>query len=138
MVRKSLTPSPRRRRPRCVQGITQRFRMGHGNLYITVNFGDDGMPFEVFGNLGKAGGCDSASIEGLTHLVSLALQLGAPVPRIVKKLRGISCCPCWEDGILVKSIPEALALALERNSTSAVLEEVNRPNLGDEESKPIK
>ena len=52
-----LTP---RERPRQIRRITERLRTGHGNMYVTVNYDEDDAPFEVFGNLGKAGGGDSA------------------------------------------------------------------------------
>ena len=29
-------------RPRLMNGVTERFRTGHGNMYVTLNFGDDG------------------------------------------------------------------------------------------------
>jgi ribonucleoside-diphosphate reductase alpha chain len=38
----------------------ERIRMGYGNMYVTINFDEEGRPFEVFSALGKAGGCDSA------------------------------------------------------------------------------
>ena len=49
-----------RQRPQSIRGVTERVRTGHGNMYITINFDEADSPFEVFGNLGKAGGCDSA------------------------------------------------------------------------------
>ena len=63
-----------RDRPSQVHGITDKVRTGHGNMYITINF-SDGSPFEVFSNLGKAGGCDSAQLEAISLLISLALRL---------------------------------------------------------------
>jgi len=30
-------------------------------------------------------------------------------------LRGITCCPAWDEGTLVRSGPDAVALALERH-----------------------
>ena len=82
-----------------VQGITDRVRTGHGNMYVTVNFSRTGIPFEVFSNLGKAGGCDSAQLEAISRLASLALRSGIEKEQIVEQLRGITCCPAWDDGI---------------------------------------
>ena len=106
----STTP---RQRPKVLYGITQRVRSGHGNMYVTVNFDVQGNPFEVFGTLGKAGGCDSAQLEAISRLISLVLRSGISPIEVVNQLRGISCCPAWEDGILIHSGPDALALALE-------------------------
>ena len=103
-----------RDRPRRTSGITERVRTGHGNMYVTVNFDEGTKPFELFGTLGKAGGCDSAQLEAISRLVSLALRSGIDPRNIVEQLRGITCCPAWDEGILVGSSPDAVALALER------------------------
>ncbi len=107
-----------RERPQTVHGVTERVRTGHGNMYVTVNFDEDQKPFEVFGTLGKAGGCDSAQLEAISRLVSLALRSGIDANNILDHLRGITCCPAWDSGTLVRSSPDALALALERHLKS--------------------
>ena len=112
---------PRRRvpqeRPRQIHGVTERVRTGHGNMYITINFDEqnEGSPFEVFSTLGKAGGCDSAQLEAISRLVSLALRSGVSAQEVVGQLRGITCCPAWDQGTLVRSGPDAVALVLERH-----------------------
>ncbi len=105
-----------RSRPQSIQGVTERVRTGHGNMYVTVNFDENRQPFEVFGNLGKAGGCDSAQLEAISRLVSLALRSGIDPGTVLEQLRGITCCPAWDDGTLVRSAPDAVALALERQT----------------------
>ena len=77
-------PGPRipRERPRQTQGITERVRTGHGNMYVTVNLDGEGMPFEVFGTMGKAGGCDAALLEAVSRLVSLACVPGLRPARL--------------------------------------------------------
>jgi ribonucleoside-diphosphate reductase alpha chain len=107
-------PAPRER-PRTIQGVTERVRTGHGNMYVTINFDEKGGPFEVFGNLGKAGSCDGAQLEAISRLVSLALRSGIEPGNVVDQLRGITCCPAWDSGTLVRSSPDAVALALERH-----------------------
>ena len=108
----TLTP---RERPQTTQGVTERVRTGHGNMYVTINFEEDTKPFEVFGALGKAGGCDSAQLEAISRLVSLALRSGIDPANVIEQLRGITCCPAWDSGTLVRSSPDALALAMERH-----------------------
>ncbi len=103
-----------RQRPQTIRGITERVRTGHGNMYVTINFDESGMPFEVFGNLGKAGGCDSAQLEAISRLVSLALRSGIDLKVVIEQLRGITCCPAWDEGVLVRSGPDAVALAMAR------------------------
>ena len=104
-----------RERPRTIPGITERVRTGHGNMYVTVNFDEATKPFEVFGTLGKSGGCDSAQLEAISRLVSLALRSGIDPRNVIQQLRGITCCPAWDNGTLVRSSPDAVALALERS-----------------------
>ena len=111
-----LTP---RKRPQSIKGITERVRTGHGNMYVTINFDEADTPFELFGNLGKAGGCDSAQLEAISRLVSLALRSGIEPGTVIDQLRGITCCPAWDEGTLVRSGPDAVALALERHIAGA-------------------
>ena len=100
-------------RPRSLPAEVTKLATGHGNLYMAVTF-KDGNPFETFSHLGKAGGCDSAQLEAISRLTSLALRSGIPTEEIVKQLQGITCCPTWDDGILIKSIPDGMAHVLSR------------------------
>jgi ribonucleoside-diphosphate reductase alpha chain len=110
-------PVPRlpRERPTAVSGVTHKIRTGNGTMYVTVNFDEAGKPFEVFGNLGKGGGTDSAHIEAISRLVSMALRAGVDTESIVAQLRGITDNPIWDQGILVRSVPDAVALAMSRH-----------------------
>ena len=103
-----------RQRPSQVRGVTERVRTGHGNFYITINFDEENRPFEVFTALGKAGSSDSAQLEAVARLVSMALRAGVAPQEIVDQLRGITDEPVWDNGVLVRSAPDALALALGR------------------------
>ena len=105
-------------RPQMVKGVTERIRTGHGNMYITINFDEEGHPFELFTNLGKAGGCDSAMLEAISRLVSMALRAGVDPGSVVEQMKGISCCPVWDQGTLVSSPADAVAIALERHLES--------------------
>ena len=104
-----------RQRPTSVRGITDRVRTGHGNMYVTINFDEAGRPFEVFGTLGKAGGCHAAQLEAITRLVSMALRSGIDPDQVLEHLSGITCCPVWDGGTLVRSDPDAVALVLSRH-----------------------
>ena len=116
----ALTP---RTRPQAMTGTTERIKTGHGTMYITINFDETNSPFEVFSTLGKAGGCDSAQLEAISRLVSLALRSGVAIKEVVSQLKGITCCPAWDNGVLVRSAPDAVALALERRISSEVSHE---------------
>lgn len=104
-----------RRRPAVVRGITERVRTGQGNLFVTVNFDDDGSLFEVFGTLGKAGSTDSARLEAITRLASLALRSGIDPEQVIGQLRGITDEPVWDGGMLVRSVPDAISLVLNKH-----------------------
>ncbi len=118
-------------RPRLMNGITERFRTGHGNMYVTLNFSEAGGPFEIFSNLGKAGGCDSAQLEAVSRLASLALRSGVNPAEIIYNLRGITCCPAWDDGTQIRSAPDAMAHMLNRHWRN---ENGERGDEGEEEA----
>ena len=104
-----------RQRPGSVKGVTDRVRTGHGTMYVTINFDDHGHPFEVFSTLGKSGGCHGAQLEAISRLISMALRSGIDPSQIVEQLRGITCDPVWDDGTLIRSDADAMALVLSRH-----------------------
>jgi ribonucleoside-diphosphate reductase alpha chain len=104
-------------RPDITKGFTEKVKIGCGNLYITVNYDDDGI-CEVFTNLGRAGGCPSQS-EATSRLVSIALRSGISVQSIIEQLKGIRCHATIRqkangNEIKVLSCPDAIGKALER------------------------
>jgi ribonucleoside-diphosphate reductase alpha chain len=105
-----------RERPLQMQGITERVRTGHGNTFVTINLDQNKQPFEVFTTLGKAGSCDSAHLEAIARLVSLALRSGIPAEEIVGQMQGITCHPVWDQGVMVRSVPDALAQVLRKHA----------------------
>ncbi|MCI0438422.1 MAG: TSCPD domain-containing protein, partial [Chloroflexi bacterium] len=92
----------------------------HGTMFVTVNFDDEGHPFEVFTTLGKSGGCHGADLEAISRLISLALRSGINPDEIVSQLKGITCCPVWDNGVLVRSDADALALALGHHLSGTI------------------
>ena len=107
----SITP---RARPKITRGITERVNTGCGNMYVTINFDDQGV-CEAFATLGKAGGCAAAQLEATSRLISNALRCGLDLGAIVKNLRGIRCPSIsWEQGKAVMSCADAIAGVLEK------------------------
>jgi ribonucleoside-diphosphate reductase alpha chain len=110
----TITVEPRSR-PSMVQGTTLAMNTGCGKLYVTVNVDERG-PFEIFGNMGKAGGCASSQTEAVARLISLAFRIGVKPELIIKQLKGISCHkPMWErGGGKILSCADAFGQAIER------------------------
>ena len=105
-----ITPRPR---PDMVMGFTERVKIGCDNLYITVNYDDQGI-CEIFTNTGKAGGCPSQS-EATARLASIALRSGIDVKSIVNQLKGIRCpSTIRQPGLKVTSCPDAIAKAVSK------------------------
>ena len=59
-MRKTHKVTPRRAPGDDPAASREKVKIGCGNLYITVNYDENGI-CEVFTNLGRAGGCPSAS-----------------------------------------------------------------------------
>ncbi len=108
----AIKPRPR---PKIVTGATTSIETGCGKMYVTINEDEEGKPFEVFCQMGKAGGCSAAQSEGITRLISLALRSGIDVNSVLKQLRGIACpVPhMLPGGVRVTSCPDAIAKAVE-------------------------
>ena len=102
-----------RPRPAVTSGFTEKVRIGCGNLYITVNYDENGI-CEVFTNTGRAGGCPSQS-EATARLVSVAIRSGVDPKEIITQLKGIRCPSCLrQPGVPVTSCPDAIAKAIEK------------------------
>ncbi len=127
-----IAPRPR---PETTRGITEKVKIGCGNLYITVNYDDEGV-CEVFTNLGRAGGCPSQS-EATSRLISTALRSGMDVETLAGQLKGIRCHSTLRQrasnrDIKVLSCPDAIGRVLEKvvqlqnGKAEALPEEDNR------------
>ncbi|NQT06101.1 MAG: adenosylcobalamin-dependent ribonucleoside-diphosphate reductase, partial [Candidatus Omnitrophica bacterium] len=122
MVIGKILPKPR---PTLVKGTTAKIGTGCGNLYVTINEDESGHPFEVFMQMGKAGGCAASQLEAIGRLVSLAFRSGIDVKAIVDQLRGIRCpSPSWEKGGRIFSCSDAIARAIEKRLCAQKEEQV--------------
>ena len=106
-----------RQRPVSVTGVTDRVRTGHGTMFVNITFDEEGHPFEVFATLGKSGSSDSAYLEAIARLSSMSLRAGIDPEQIIDQLKGITDVPAWDGGTLVRSAPDAVALAMSRHLT---------------------
>lgn len=101
-------------RPNITTGLTEKFKTGCGNLYITVNYDENGEICEVFTNTGRAGGCPSQS-EATARLVSIALRSGIDTKEIIEQLKGIRCVSTIRHKNLgILSCPDAVGRMIEK------------------------
>jgi ribonucleoside-diphosphate reductase alpha chain len=132
-----ITPRPR---PDVTMGFTEKVKIGCGNLYITVNYDEQGI-CEVFTNLGRAGGCPSQS-EATSRLISIALRSGMDVDTIIEQLKGIRChSTLRQKGLKVLSCPDAIGRVLEKvvklrlnNNLEAEELDIGSPDMVDRHS----
>ena len=104
-----------RSRTEVLVGTTTKINTGCGNLYVIMNQDESGNFFEVFTQMGKAGGCAASQLEAVGRLVSLALRGGIDVGVVAEQLKGIRCpSPSWGNGKKIFSCADAIARALEK------------------------
>jgi len=97
-----------------IYGSTRKIRTGCGNLYVTINEDEEGNLFEIFNQIGKAGGCAASQSEAIGRLVSLAFRSGIEPENVIKQLKGISChAPVWYKEGKILSCADAVAKAIE-------------------------
>ncbi len=95
-------------------GVTRKVKTGCGNLYVVINEDEEGNPFEIFTQIGKAGGCVASQCEAMGRMTSMALRSGIKPQEIVSQMRGISChLPVGYGTDKVLSCSDAMAQALE-------------------------
>lgn len=105
-----------KRRPQILRGATYKVNTPFGMAYITIN-DMNGIPGEIFLNVGKAGSDVFAMAEALGRVCSLFLRYGDhgnKVKLLIKHLKGIGGTGAIGFGAnRVESIADAVAKALE-------------------------
>ncbi|MEK0430656.1 MAG: hypothetical protein RL139_460, partial [Gemmatimonadota bacterium] len=104
----------KRSRPDILKSTAIRKETPLGTMFVHITEDDKGQPFEVFINLGKAGGPAMADAEAVGRLISLALRSGISIQQVHRQLRGISSDRAVGLGPnKVLSVPDAIGIALE-------------------------
>ena len=97
-----------------IHGSTRKVRTGCGSLYVTVNEDGEGNLFEIFNQIGKAGGCAASQSEAIGRLASLALRSGIEAEDVIRQLKGISChTPVWHHEGKILSCADAIGKAID-------------------------
>ncbi len=123
-----------RERPDVMQGVTYRVRTSYGNLFVTINEDEHG-PFEVFSQLGKAGGFFQAQSEAICRMISLALRSGISITDVIDQLKGIRGPDIvFANGGTIHSLPDAIGKVLE-NHIKRGQTELNLQFKGEESPK---
>ena len=73
----------REKMPTDVKGWRHKFVIDGYKGYIQVNEYPDGRPGEIFLKLGKPGSTISGLVDGFTQAISLHLQYGVPLPKLI-------------------------------------------------------
>lgn len=97
------------KRPAEVAGKTMKIKTGCGSMFVTLNSVND-QPFEVFLNMGKAGGCAFSQCESIGRLISYSLRIGGDIAEIISQLKGVRCHQSTDE---VSSCSDAVGKALE-------------------------
>ena len=106
-------------RPAVVKGATYRMETPVGSAFVTINETEDGVPLEVFINVGKAGSDVAAMAEALGRAISTSLRLrGDLSPRerakeLCLQFSGIGGRRSVGFGqARIRSLPDAVSVAL--------------------------
>lgn len=117
--KKKTPPSPlpkKRSRPQCLHGMTYKIKTGCGPIYIIINDDEEGNPFELFAQIGKAGGCAASQTQAIGRMVSLAWRSGISVKDVVMQLIGIGCyLPYGLGDKKITSCADAIAKAIKKH-----------------------
>ncbi len=107
-----------RKRPDVMRGTTYKMTTAYGTMFVTINDDEQGKPYEIFTAIGKNGGFFAAKTEAISRLASLALRSGIEVNEVIDQLKGIrGPSPIWSEGVMILSIPDAMARVLTKHTT---------------------
>jgi ribonucleoside-diphosphate reductase alpha chain len=115
LIAAAVQPEPGKR-DKILWGPTIKQPTPCGNMYVTITEDQDGHLQELFGKLGKGGGCAAANMEAVGRLASVAIRAGVDPQQIVMSLRDIGCgMQCGFGPERVVSCLDAMGLALQRH-----------------------
>ena len=113
--------TPKRQRPRAVQGETLEMQSPCGKIYVTMNDNPDtGDLMEVFVRFGKSGTCGSLVANALTIITSYGLRSGMDASDAIKGLIGHGChrAPVNDGDEKITSCVDAIGKAIRLHAGS--------------------
>jgi ribonucleoside-diphosphate reductase alpha chain len=102
-------------RPEILDGKTHKVKTDLGPAYITIN-SFDGVPAELFANVGRNGSAVQTMSEALGRVVSVALQHGVAPEALSRTLYGVG----GNGNKLMSSVPSAIAKVLGNGHFSEI------------------
>lgn len=100
------------KRPRKLTTHTEAIKTGCGNAYISQSEPDESY-YEIYGQLGKAGGCSACLLTALSRVITVAVNYGTPRAEIMQQLEE-TYCPQAGPGSFLRSCPGALLEVMKR------------------------
>ncbi|HSV95249.1 MAG TPA: vitamin B12-dependent ribonucleotide reductase [Spirochaetia bacterium] len=150
MVEKEVETVDMRVRPSKLQGNTYKIQTPVGTAFVVINADEQGNPFEVFINVGKAGSHVMADAEAIGRLISLSLRVPSQYPAkavaeaVVDQLSGIGGADSVGFGNnRVRSLADGVAKVLREyvrvdESIPAVISESKPELLATQQELPLK
>ena len=78
--------------------------------------------------------------EAVSRVASLCLRAGLDPKEVISQLRGITDLPAWDEGTLVRSVPDALATVLDKvtsNGTKEIFSEATQKSIFSSEDNNV-
>ncbi len=96
-------------RPEIVEGPTEAVSSAHGKVFVTLNFDENGDPYEVFINVGKSGSVMNAASEALGRILSQQAKGQFPLEHTISQLEGVG----GRRSITERSMADAIARGMK-------------------------
>lgn len=111
-----------------------------GTVFTSIFRNEDGMPVEVFVNVGKHGGYVAGSAQVTGRLASLAMKYGASVEEVANELVGISCGQQYGYGpnaitSMFDAVGKSMLELIQNRQLSLIMDAVDEVTSEDQGSK---
>ena len=100
--------------PDALSSVTVKTPSPDGTIYLTISELEDGTPAQVHIMIGKAGSPVMAWAYCVARLISVLLEKGVPLSRIIEETSGVTTDKImrYGDGVVIRSGSEGISHAL--------------------------